>query len=228
MWVFFLGINLKGCLFVNLKWKFIFSHLVGYIEFGFKSTIHGFFFYFYLFIIFFRQFLSILSMVEWRKSVRQLFYHPKAQQIQTNLYYCQLNGSSINTNTKAINAFIGMKIIIMDVVKLPAVMDYWAEDTRYDKIADIMSVTSFKSLSRMLHFQDKTTSASNEDVLFKIRLVLNPMKTKRIRIVHTNIICCRNRFPYISLPVMFGLWCCWKECFEIILTESNYRKIDVI
>lgn len=58
-----------------------------------------------------------------------------------------------------------MNIIIMGEGKMPAVMGYWAEDTRYDKLADIMSVKRFKSLSRMLHFQDliyNMTSVSNE------------------------------------------------------------------
>jgi len=36
-----------------------------------------------------------------------------------------------------------MKIIVMGEGKKPEVMGFWAEDTQYDKIADIMSVKSF-------------------------------------------------------------------------------------
>uniref|UniRef100_A0AAV2IYF0 PiggyBac transposable element-derived protein domain-containing protein n=1 Tax=Knipowitschia caucasica TaxID=637954 RepID=A0AAV2IYF0_KNICA len=56
---------------------------------------------------------------------------------QTNLYSCQLIGSSINTDASEIKAFIGMKLM-MGVVKMPAVENYWATDTRYDKVADVM------------------------------------------------------------------------------------------
>lgn len=53
---------------------------------------------------------------------------------QTNLYSCQLIGCSINTNVSEIKAFIGMKLM----VKMPAMENYWATDTRYEKVADVM------------------------------------------------------------------------------------------
>lgn len=76
--------------------------------------------------------------------------------------------------------------IIMGVVKLPALVDYWATDTRYDKVADIMPVKRFQSLSRMLHFQDNMTAEPNEDRLFKIRPVLNHMRTRCLAIESEN------------------------------------------
>ncbi len=68
--------------------------------------------------------------------------------------------------------------IIMGVVKMPAVENYWATDKRYDKIADVMPVRRFKCLSRMLHFQDNMSSDTNDDHLQKIRPVLDHMKRK--------------------------------------------------
>ncbi|XP_028461658.1 piggyBac transposable element-derived protein 3-like [Perca flavescens] len=87
---------------------------------------------------------------------------------QTNLYSCQLIGCSINTNVSEIKAFIGMKRI-MGIVKMPAMENYWATDTRYEKVADVMPLKRYKCLSRMLHFQDNMSSESSEDVLDHMR-----------------------------------------------------------
>uniref|UniRef100_A0A3B4ZZZ5 PiggyBac transposable element-derived protein domain-containing protein n=1 Tax=Stegastes partitus TaxID=144197 RepID=A0A3B4ZZZ5_9TELE len=83
---------------------------------------------------------------------------------QTNLYSCQLIGSSINTNAYEIKAFIGMKLII-GVVKMPAVENYWATDTCYEKVADVMPLRRYKCLFRMLHFHTNLSSDTSEDCL---------------------------------------------------------------
>uniref|UniRef100_W5MXA2 PiggyBac transposable element-derived protein domain-containing protein n=1 Tax=Lepisosteus oculatus TaxID=7918 RepID=W5MXA2_LEPOC len=93
---------------------------------------------------------------------------------QTNLYSCQLIGGSININISEIKAFIGIKLF-MSVVKMRAMEDYWASDTRYDKIADVMPIKHFKCLSRMLHFQNNLVPESREDWLVKIRPVIDHM-----------------------------------------------------
>lgn len=64
---------------------------------------------------------------------------------QTNLYSCQLRGTSINTNPDEVRSFIGMKLV-MGIVKMPSVDDYWSEGTRYQKIANVMSVKRFQCL----------------------------------------------------------------------------------
>ncbi|XP_030257616.1 piggyBac transposable element-derived protein 3-like [Sparus aurata] len=104
---------------------------------------------------------------------------------QTNLYSCQLIEGSINTNASEIKAFIGMKLM-MGVVKMPAVENYWATDTRYDKIADVMPLKRYKCLSRMLHFQDNMSSDSSEDRLVKVRPVLDHMRGKCMDIESEN------------------------------------------
>lgn len=104
---------------------------------------------------------------------------------QTNLYSCQLIEGSINTNASEIKAFIGMKLM-MGVVKMPAVENYWATDTRYDKIADVMPLKRYKCLSRMLNFQDNMSSDSSEDRLVKVRPVLDHMRGKCMEIESEN------------------------------------------
>uniref|UniRef100_W5MSZ2 PiggyBac transposable element-derived protein domain-containing protein n=1 Tax=Lepisosteus oculatus TaxID=7918 RepID=W5MSZ2_LEPOC len=104
---------------------------------------------------------------------------------QTNLYSCQLIGGRINTNISEIKAFIGIKLF-MGVVKMPAMEDYWASDTRYDKIADVMPIKHFKCLSRMLHFQNNLVPESQEDRLVNIRPVIDHMRTKCSQIESEN------------------------------------------
>ncbi|MEQ2169541.1 hypothetical protein GOODEAATRI_026214, partial [Goodea atripinnis] len=48
---------------------------------------------------------------------------------QTNLYSCQLIEASINTTVYEITSFVGIKVI-MGVVRMPSMNDYWAENTR--------------------------------------------------------------------------------------------------
>uniref|UniRef100_W5N3T8 PiggyBac transposable element-derived protein domain-containing protein n=1 Tax=Lepisosteus oculatus TaxID=7918 RepID=W5N3T8_LEPOC len=103
----------------------------------------------------------------------------------TNLYACQLIGGSINTNISEIKAFIGIKLF-MGVVEMPAMEDYWASDTRYDKIADVMPIKRFKCLSRMLHFQNNLVPESREDRLVKIRPVIDHMRNKCSQIESEN------------------------------------------
>ena len=62
---------------------------------------------------------------------------------QTNLYSVQQTGSSINTNKSEIEQFIGIQML-MSIVSLPAYYMYWAVDTKYSAIADIMSINRYK------------------------------------------------------------------------------------
>ena len=62
---------------------------------------------------------------------------------QTNLYSVQQTGSSINTNKSEIEQFIGIQML-MSIVSLPAYYMYWAVDTKYSPIADIMSINRYK------------------------------------------------------------------------------------
>nr|XP_008278366.1 PREDICTED: piggyBac transposable element-derived protein 3-like [Stegastes partitus] len=104
---------------------------------------------------------------------------------QTNLYSCQLIGSSINTNVSEVKAFIGMKLIL-GVVKMPAVENSWATDTRYEKVADVMPLRRYKCLSRMLHFHDNLSSDTSEDRLLKLRPILDYMRNRFMEIESEN------------------------------------------
>ncbi|XP_059209229.1 piggyBac transposable element-derived protein 3-like [Centropristis striata] len=104
---------------------------------------------------------------------------------QTNLYSCQLIGASINTTVDEIKSFVGIKLI-MGVVRMPSMDDYWAEDTRYAKITNVMSVKRFKCLSRFIHFQDNQTSEPSQDRLCKVTPVLEHVRKKCLEIESEN------------------------------------------
>ncbi|XP_047144656.1 piggyBac transposable element-derived protein 2 [Hydra vulgaris] len=57
---------------------------------------------------------------------------------QTNLYSVFKTSKSINTNTQEIQQFIGLQML-MSIVNLPSYNMYWANDTRYAPIADVIN-----------------------------------------------------------------------------------------
>ncbi|CAH2000794.1 unnamed protein product [Acanthoscelides obtectus] len=69
----------------------------------------------------------------------------------------------------------------MGVVQMPAIEDYWAIETRYSIIADVMPVKRFNKLRRRIHFQDNNTDPQG-DRLFKIRPLLEKLRQECIAI----------------------------------------------
>ncbi len=84
---------------------------------------------------------------------------------QTNLYAFQCMGEELYQTWEKITvieveAFMGF-MILMGIVKLPSISDYWSKDPtyHYSPIAERMSRTSFFDLQKYLHFADNTTLA---------------------------------------------------------------------
>lgn len=65
---------------------------------------------------------------------------------------------------------------------MPRSYMYWANDTRYDKVADIMSRDRWKQIKSFLHFNDNTNIPSKDDPardkLFKIRPLIDHVVPK--------------------------------------------------
>lgn len=70
---------------------------------------------------------------------------------QTNLYSTQEFGKCIDTNHDEIETSLGVELM-MGVVHLPAYTDYWAEETRWAPVADILPIKRYQVLRRNLHF----------------------------------------------------------------------------
>ena len=82
---------------------------------------------------------------------------------QTNLYAQQCMGPEkyadwTKVTPEEINAFFGF-MILMGLVQLPALSDYWSKDDtfRYGKIADRITRDRFLDIMRYIHFVDNTT-----------------------------------------------------------------------
>ena len=94
------------------------------------------------------------------------------------LVQCTKKESSIETNAKEIEHFLAMHIL-MGVIKLPDYDMYWAVDTRYPKIADIMPNNRYKLLRRYIHVIDNTKKdeeANKNDKICKIRSVIEAVR----------------------------------------------------
>nr|CAI5853808.1 unnamed protein product [Callosobruchus analis] len=105
--------------------------------------------------------------------------------VQTNLYSTLATGSSINTNSYEIKSFVGIEII-MGIVQMPSLEDYWATQTRYPIVAKVMPVKRFKKLRRFIHFQDNNLDTQG-DPLFKIRPLLEKVRQNCSKIKPENM-----------------------------------------
>ncbi|KAH9644135.1 hypothetical protein HF086_010350 [Spodoptera exigua] len=79
----------------------------------------------------------------------------------TNLYSVQTTGKSICVTQKEIEVLLGIEIL-MGIVDLPAVEDYWSADLKYEQISSAMSLKRYRSIKRYLHFCDNTNVDKND------------------------------------------------------------------
>ena len=99
---------------------------------------------------------------------------------ETNLYSVQQTGKSIATTKNEIEQFIGIQIR-MSIVRMTVYRHYWASNTRYAPIADVMSLQRYENLRRFLHFNDnsKRNDPDNKDKkLYKIYPVIDYIRAR--------------------------------------------------
>lgn len=100
---------------------------------------------------------------------------------QTNLFSVQNTGNSIGTTVKEIEQFIGI-YLLSGVVRVPSYRMYWAQESRYDTIADIMSRNRFDKLRTYFHVNDNTTAVSRDSEKYdKLHIVCYSKQFKKIR-----------------------------------------------
>ena len=80
---------------------------------------------------------------------------------QTNLYSVQKDGKSVNTSKAEIDLFIGL-FLRMGLVQAYSLRALWAEETRYDKVADHMARNRYEKLASHIHFTDNSTVMEEE------------------------------------------------------------------
>ena len=113
---------------------------------------------------------------------KQFFTDELIDQIveETNLYSVQQTGKSIATTKNEIEQFIGIQIR-MSIVRMTVYRHYWASNTRYAPIADVMSLQRYENLRRFLHFNDnsKRNDPDNKDKkLYKIYPVIDYIRAR--------------------------------------------------
>ncbi|XP_046974849.1 piggyBac transposable element-derived protein 3-like [Vanessa cardui] len=91
----------------------------------------------------------------------------------SNLYSVQKKGTSINITKDDIKDFIAMNIL-MGVVDIPAYTDYWSNELKYSKIADVMTLKKFQSIRRYIHFNDNLKD--DGDRYYKIRPLVEKVR----------------------------------------------------
>lgn len=74
---------------------------------------------------------------------------------ETNLYSVQETGVSINTSPQEIKSFVAIQLLI-GIVKMASYKDYWANLTRYNKIAVIIPLKRYMKIRTCLQFHDNS------------------------------------------------------------------------
>ena len=93
----------------------------------------------------------------------------------------QKNCAAVSTSKGEIEQFIGMQML-MSVVQLPKYEMYWANETRYAPIADVMGRNRYKTLRRYLHVNGNSLledETNKKNKLFKIQPVIDHVKFNR-------------------------------------------------
>jgi hypothetical protein len=105
---------------------------------------------------------------------------------ETNLYAQQCLAETTktwSTNAAEIRAYIGFNIL-MGIVRLPEIRDYWAKDEKlhYSPIASRISRSRFEDIVRYLHFADNSSLPSRGEEgyhrLQKVQPIITAMKQR--------------------------------------------------
>ena len=94
---------------------------------------------------------------------------------QTKVYSVQKSGTSIGTTRDEIEQLLGMQMC-MSFVRLPSYQMFWASETRFPPVADIMPINRYKKLRQFLHVSDSTLADIGENKgnrLYKTQPVLD-------------------------------------------------------
>lgn len=81
---------------------------------------------------------------------------------------------------KELEILLGIEIL-MGIVKMPAIEDYWSNNLRFDSIASAMSIKRYRYLKRYLHFCDNTDVNKN-DRYHKVAVVMEHVRQQCLKL----------------------------------------------
>ena len=96
----------------------------------------------------------------------------------------QKSGTSIGTTRDEIEQLLGMQMY-MSFVRLSSYQMFWADETRFPLVADIMPINRYKKLRQFLHVSDSTLADIDENKgnrLYKIQPVLDHVRENCLKI----------------------------------------------
>lgn len=85
--------------------------------------------------------------------------------VESNRYCVQQSDYEPLITAEEIEQFMGM-LLLMSIVKMPSFRMFWAAETRYSPIADVMPRNRFEEIKRYFHFNDNANhqpSGTRED-----------------------------------------------------------------
>ena len=106
---------------------------------------------------------------------------------ETNLYSVQQSGVNMKTTPKEIQQFIGIQMK-MSLVHMPNYELYWANETRYEPVASVMSSKRYKKIRQFLHANDNTHK--DDSRLYKAQPILIAIRNncQKIELEHDSSI----------------------------------------
>ena len=105
----------------------------------------------------------------------------------TNLYAAQKDiNTTFSVTSDEIKKFFGI-CVLMGIIELPAIDDYWKLKTRIPQVAEIMSRDRFKLIRSLIHFNNNDEVAENTDRFYKIRPVIDYVRTSCLKISETAV-----------------------------------------
>lgn len=75
---------------------------------------------------------------------------------ESNIYYFQQKGQFLNLKDDELRSVLGM-YLLMGIIQMPSVRDYFAHATDYEPISSVMSRNRFELILRHLHFANNDT-----------------------------------------------------------------------
>jgi len=91
---------------------------------------------------------------------------------QSNLYCVHKTGRTLKTNKNGIEQFLDIHIMA-GIVNMPSYRMYWADTTRLELIADVLSRNWFDTMRKYFLINDNSTMKAHDDPeydkLFKVR-----------------------------------------------------------
>nr|XP_037270949.1 uncharacterized protein LOC119163115 [Rhipicephalus microplus] len=123
----------------------------------------------------------------------------KAVVDESNKYYFQKHGTTLNLTVEKLTPVLGM-FFRMGLVNMHRVRAHWENESRYELVAQVMSHNRFEKITSHLHFFDNEAANDKvkEDKCWKVRPWLSSLRSNMVVLPQEKKICSgRNLDPFL-------------------------------